>query len=287
VVAAPIKRPYIWDMSPSASAIGYCLEQGFRVHLVEWAPASIETTDRGLEDYLGAANECIASVAQRHGKPLLIGHSLGGTLAAICCASEPDAARGAVLLSAPVCFAPGTSRFRDALVSIVPRDVWDAQPFSGSMLSHMSALASPETFVWARLSDALLSMMDPEARARHACVERWALDEMPLPGKLVGQLVNWLYRDDQFQRGLLRLAGKTLTPASISVPVLAVVNRMDDVAPSASVKPFLDRLPASKAQLIEHDGEIGVGLQHLAILVGPQARALVWPRIVAWLKALA
>ena len=68
--------------------------------------------------------------------------------------------------------------------------------------------------------------------------------------------------------------------------MLAVVNKMDDVAPLGSVKPFLDRLPEGRTKLIEHDGEIGVGLQHLAILVGRRARALVWPQIVAWFKSL-
>jgi len=29
-------------------------------------------------------------------------------------------------------------------------------------------------------------------------VERWALDEVPLPGKLVHQIVEWLYRENRF-----------------------------------------------------------------------------------------
>jgi polyhydroxyalkanoate synthase len=285
VVAAPIKRPYIWDMGSSTSAIGYCLERGFRVYLTEWRPASVETSDKGLEDFSYAIGDCIAHIAEHAGKPLLIGHSLGGTLVAICCAHKPTVVRGAALLSAPTCFAPGTSRFRDALVAIVPRDISEQQPFSGSLLSHMSAIASPDAFVWDRLADAILSMPDPEVRAIHACVERWALDEVPLPGRFVCQLVNWLYREDRFQCGMLKIAGKALAPSSISIPTLAVVNRTDDVAPLASVKPFLDQLPG-RTRVIEHDGEIGVGLQHLAILVGRRARALIWPQIIEWFESL-
>src|SRR4029450_10622279 len=33
VVAAPIKRPYIWDLAPSVSAVRHCLRQGLDVHL--------------------------------------------------------------------------------------------------------------------------------------------------------------------------------------------------------------------------------------------------------------
>ena len=47
VVAAPIKRPYIWDLAPSASKVRFCLEQGLRVHLLEWLPASQQTNGTG------------------------------------------------------------------------------------------------------------------------------------------------------------------------------------------------------------------------------------------------
>jgi hypothetical protein len=43
-------------------------------------------------------------------------------------------------------------------------------------------------------------------------------------------------------------------------------------------------VPISGARIIEYKGEIGVGLQHLGILVGRQAHARVWPEIIAWLK---
>jgi polyhydroxyalkanoate synthase len=32
IIAAPIKRPYIWDLAPSTSAIRYCLREGLHVH---------------------------------------------------------------------------------------------------------------------------------------------------------------------------------------------------------------------------------------------------------------
>src|SRR3974390_1830874 len=38
IVAAPIKRPYIWDLAPSASAIRYCLRADLRGYLLEWLP---------------------------------------------------------------------------------------------------------------------------------------------------------------------------------------------------------------------------------------------------------
>src|SRR5215475_13134165 len=44
MVPAPIKRPYIWDLTPTVSAVRYCLNQGFRVYLLEWMPTEARTS---------------------------------------------------------------------------------------------------------------------------------------------------------------------------------------------------------------------------------------------------
>jgi polyhydroxyalkanoate synthase len=285
IVAAPIKRPYIWDLAPPVSAIRHCLAHGHHVYLLEWMPASGHTENNGLDDYVQAIGECVAKISDdvTGAKPDVMGHSLGGTLAAIYAAAAPDSLRSLVLLSAPLCFAPKTCRFRDALVSMVPNELSEADPFPGALLSQMSALASPEAFVWSRYMDAVFSAADPQAFDIHARVERWALDEVPLPGRLVRQILEWLYRENRFCRGTLQIADKSVGPSGLSVPTLVVVNTADDVAPLASMKPFLEAMP--QAQLIQHAGEVGVGLQHLAILVGREARAQVWPQIISWLNA--
>ena len=287
IVAAPIKRPYIWDLTPTASAIRYCLGHGLRVHLLEWLPASRATGNNGLAEYTEAISNCVAKIpGEKPGaKPFLIGHSLGGTLAAIFGALAPDSIRGLVLLGAPLCFRPATSRFRDALVSLVPLGLSEAEPCPGSLLSHFSALASPDTFIWSRLTDAAFSVTDSDAMEIHARVERWALDEIALPGKLVHQLVEWLYRENLFCQGALKIDGTLVGPQSVSVPTLAVINMADEVASLGSVKPFIDAMPAGDARIIEYPGEIGVCLQHLGVLIGRQAHAQVWPEITSWIDS--
>ena len=225
IVAAPIKRPYIWDLTPAASAIRYCQGQDLRVRLLEWLPASRTAGNNGLTEYTEAIAECVAKISGESAgvKPFLIGHSLGGTLAAIFGALAPDSIRGLVLLGAPLCFRPTTSRFRDALISLVPSGLGDAEP--------------------------------------------------------------WLYRENLFCQGALKIGGTLVGPESVSVPTLAVVNTADDVALLDSVKPFIDAMPTSDARIIEYPGESGVCLQHLGILIGREAHAQVWPDIASWIDA--
>ena len=132
--------------------------------------------------------------------------------------------------------------------------------------------------------DAAMSITDPFAMAIHARVERWALDEIPLPGKLVHQIIEWLYRENRFCRNELKIGEKVIGPSTLSVPTLAVVNTADDVAPLISLKPFAAAM-VKNVQIIEYPGELGVCLQHLGILVGRNAQAHVWPEILSWLKS--
>jgi polyhydroxyalkanoate synthase len=290
IAASPIKRPYIYDIDPAVSVIRYCLAQQLRVYLVEWKAPALGHETIGLDEYADQAiSECLARIDDhaRGQKPFLLGHSLGGTLAAIHAALHPQRLQGVVLLGAPLCFERGVSRFRDALVSIVPSTLSDADLVPGSLLSHVSALASPSTFVWERLMDAVHSTADPRALRVHARVERWALDEVALPGQLVHQIVEWLYREDRFCRGTLTIGERKVGPASLRLPILAVVNAADEIAPVASVTRFTDAMAHRGARIISYPGESGVGLQHLALLVGRNAHDQVWPRIIAWLKATA
>jgi polyhydroxyalkanoate synthase len=127
--------------------------------------------------------------------------------------------------------------------------------------------------------------MDRRARDIHARVERWTLDEVPLSGLLVRQILERLYKENRLCRGTLEVGDARVGPSSLTVPVLAVVNTSDDVAPLASIKPFIDAMSGADKRIIEYPGEVGVCLQHLGILVGRQAFSQVWPQIISWLKS--
>jgi polyhydroxyalkanoate synthase len=108
-----------------------------------------------------------------------------------------------------------------------------------------------------------------------------------LPGRLVQEIVDWLYREDRFCRGTLAVCGREVGPSGLRLATLMVVNTADEIAPPASVSRFAQAMPAGAARVLAYPGETGVGLQHLAILVGRQAYARIWPQVICWIKASA
>lgn len=288
IVAAPIKRPYIWDLAPTASTIRCCLCRHVHVYLLEWNPPSPSYPEAGLEEYADRAiAAAIAAVSRvrRGERPFLLGHSLGGTLAAIHAALDPERIQGLVLVGTPLCFGPRTSLFRDRIVSIAPASIsaWGIVP--GSVISQLSACALPETFIWARASAAVSNLADFKALWLQARIERWAMDEVALPGALVHQVLEWLFRQDRFYRESLAVRRRTLGPSSMRSPTLVAVNMADEIAPPPTIQPFIERLAPGQAHCVQYAGEASIGLQHLGLLVGRRAHAHVWPKIVAWLNA--
>ena len=95
-----------------------------------------------------------------------------------------------------------------------------------------------------------------------------------------------IYHEDRFCRATLRIRNTEIGPSSLGVPILAVLNTADEIVPPASMMGFLDAIRDRHANVISYAGEPGVGLQHLALLVGCKAYDQVWPSVIAWLKAL-
>jgi hypothetical protein len=49
--------------------------------------------------------------------------------------------------------------------------------------------------------------------------------------------------------------------------------------------PFLEVMSQADTRLIEYPREFGVVLQHLGILLGQDALAQTWPKIISWINA--
>jgi polyhydroxyalkanoate synthase len=154
----------------------------------------------------------------------------------------------------------------------------------GSLLSACSFAADPVTFGWSRWLDWLCCPHEAQAIRTNLLVERWALAESPIARRLFDEVVQLLYREDQFMEGQLRIGIRRVCPRMVRAPLLCVLDRECRVVPPEAVLPFYDSVGSADKHLLWHFRETGLGFQHVGVLVGPDAHRQLWPCIVEWLQ---
>ena len=290
IVPAPIKRPYIWDLSPERSVVRQAIEHKLGVYLVEWTEPDKGTWSPGLPDYSGPMlDACIAVTAEQTGsdRVFLMGHSLGGVFAALHSAYRPEHVAGLALIDVPLHFAKATGVFRTPFGLGIParQERRSSAPVPGSLLGMISASAAPGTFCASRYLDYLASMGSREQMATHWRVERWTMDELPMPRTLFDDVVQGLYRQNSFMQGELAIGGIQLHPRNITAPILSVYQN-STITPAESVLAFHRAAGSADKELVPYFGDVGVALQHVGPLVGDNAYRHVWPRVFNWLDRI-
>jgi polyhydroxyalkanoate synthase len=290
LVPAPIKRAYIWDLCPHASVVQQCLHGGCQVYLIQWERPGTREQSFGLDAYADRLiHACLDVIRAETGetRTFLAGHSLGGTLAAICAALHPERVQGLVLLGAPLNFGPDVGTFGPLIAASPPTQTITALlgNMPGSFLNVVSLLAAPGSFGWLRWLDALRSLADLAALQTYLLVERWTLDESPLARRLFEEITELLYRENRFMRGTLAIDGRLARPDRLVAPLLSVVDRSCPIAPPSAVLPFHQAVQSTEQRVLWYAGDTGVALQHVGMLVGRHAHQQIWPEILRWIHA--
>jgi poly[(R)-3-hydroxyalkanoate] polymerase subunit PhaC len=292
IIPAPFKRPYIWDLMPEVSAVRCCLRRGYRVYLLDWLVPTNREDGFGLADYADRLpSSAMEAIERETGSctPILAGHSLGGTFAAIFATLHPERIGGLLLIDAPLVFGEDGGPFAAAARASPPARIVRelvGSPVPGSVINALSVAAAPDAFQGQRVADLAASLLDPKALAIHTRVERWTYDEFPMPGRLFDELVEQLYREDRFRNGTLQVGERQTGLAKLQCRVLAVVNPIGRVVPPRSVLAGLDAASNVSVDVLEYKADRGPMLQHLGPLVAPLSHEQLWPKILDWIGQL-
>src|SRR5207344_2996606 len=133
----------------------------------------------------------------------------------------------------------------------------------GSFLNSVSLMASPATFAWSRVQDWLECLADADAMETYLAVERWTLDEKPLPARLFVDVWEELFRANRFMAGTLIVNGTLAALGSVTSPLVCVVDARCEIAPPQAVLPFHAAAGSREKRLLSYDGDHGVSLQHV------------------------
>jgi polyhydroxyalkanoate synthase len=287
IIPAPFKQPYIWDLTPEVSVVRQCLRRRARVFLLEWT----HPAHANLSDYTDRLPSfAMQAVEAETGRPsgILAGHSLGGTFAAIFASLHPDRVDALWLIDAPLAFARTEGGPLAEALAATPQaaaEVVGADPWPGSLISLLSSLALPGAFILDRWRDFASSLADRDALALHLRVIRWTLDEVPLPRRMVAEVLQQLYKEDRFMRGTLAVDGKVAAVEVLRGSIVAVVNPASRLVPPRSLLAGLEKAAASSCQVLTYEADPGCVLQHLGPLVSRKAHAGIWPQVLEALRS--
>ena len=77
-------------------------------------------------------------------------------------------------------------------------------------------------------------------REAYQPMARWVADNPPFPGRAYSQWITWMYKENRFVNGGVRLRGRRVDLHRIEQNVLVVTAGADHIAPRDGTLPLLD-----------------------------------------------
>ena len=282
-VMAPTNKAYILDLAPGQSMMEFLLARGYDIYMMDWdAPTDAERNLK-IEDYvLDFIPDCLKRVQQDSGEDdvTLVGYCAGGMLSAIHVALLPDGpVKNLVCFTTPVDFskmelfrAMASDKVFDVdklvdSVGIVPADMVRA----GFDSLRPASRVAGQLRLWDNL-------WNDEFVKGFRMMERWGNETLPLPGAYFRQTVKALLRGNALYEGTLKIGGRKVDLAKITVPFLHVIAQYDHIVPPACAQPLVQRVGSRDKEEVMLPGG------HVSIAAGPNAVKRMWPKLDAWLQ---
>jgi polyhydroxyalkanoate synthase len=280
---ALINRPYILDLQPDKSVIRRYLEQGYDVYMIDWGVPS--HADRGLtlEDYVvKRLGSVVQHILSEHGSKNLhlLGYCMGGTLAALFTALEPERVKTLTLLAAPIEFGG-----RETLLNLwAGRKTFDVDAFvdaNGNCPAWFLQLCFLCTKPIQNLVEKNIvfyeQMENPRFVTNFFAMERWVNDNIPIAGETFRDFVKNLYQDNQLMRGEFHVGGRRVDLGRIECPLLLLTAKNDHLVAPASTT-------AIKAAVgSEAIKEMSIDAGHVGLVVSSKAHETFWPEAARWI----
>jgi polyhydroxyalkanoate synthase len=281
IVYALVNRPYILDLQPDRSVIQALLDAGFTVYLVDWGEPSRLDTSLGLDDYVCRyIDNCVdavcadAGVEQTH----LLGYCMGGTLSTMYTARFQERVRTLSLMATPVVVDETAGLLEQWVQYYDPQTVANTYGnVPADLLAVQFALMEPVENLLTKYVTFFENIDDEEFVEMFARMERWTWDGVDVAGRVFVEFIEDIYRNNRLIDGEMTLAGESVDPEDIDVPLLQIVGEHDHIVPPASSRPLNDAVASDDERIIEFPAG------HIGISVSGSAHTDLWPTVCSWL----
>ncbi len=281
IVMSPVAKGYIMDLARGQSFVEYLLKQGHDVYMLDWLAPRMDQKHLDMATYVcDLVGECLDQVVTDSGEPelTLLGYCMGGLLSVCYAALNPDG-----LIKNLACFT--TPINGDGMVlhkRWVSSDNFDIERLieefgniPGEVINASIQALRPLQRK-ANQMRLLNNIDDDEFVKAHLRFDRWAVDQLPLPGALARDYSNDFLKNNLFVTNKLELRGKRVDFGNIRVPFLHVAASFDHIVPEAASRDLISLVGSEEKQ------EIIVRGGHVSLVAGGNAIYRLWPQFDQW-----
>lgn len=268
-VPSIINGSSVLDLTARNSMMLGLAANGLDPILLDWGTP---TPDEADLDIGGHVERYLVPLLRRLGDVILAGYCLGGTMtiaAATLCRPKALA-----LIATPWDFAGFPTQARTDLGQL-----WEAAGPLAKAMGLVPAEVLQQAF-WqldpARTVGKFVQFADKDPASdegqNYVAVEDWANDGPPMTYAAGRELLEAMHGANVTGEGRWTIAGRTIDPAALDIPILNILSTTDRITPAASAW---------------IGGEI-VALQegHVGMVVGRRAQGSLWARITQWADRL-
>jgi polyhydroxyalkanoate synthase len=283
VVPSIVSRSYILDLRAASSHVGFLVDAGFDVFMLEWGEPDERDADNTFETYVDEyLPRAVAAALEASGADELSleGYCLGGLFASLYAAGHDDApVRNLVLLATPFDF-----REMGAMVAAVSEGRLDADELldeTGNVpadVLYTGFYMQAPTREVAQYATLLENLWNDEFVDAYQAMSKWSRDQIPLPGAVARQIVDELIRGNALMTGRWTLGGREIDLEQARGDILGAMAEKDNVVPLPAARPALDLVgdPARRHELLLSGG-------HVTFAAGSHALKRTLPALAAWL----
>jgi polyhydroxyalkanoate synthase len=281
LVHSVVTRPWILDLLPERSLAGALIGAGHDVHLFDWGDPGRAQAAMGLDGHVGLLAEAVNAAAHRSptGRVHVVGYCMGGTLALAVVGANGAGPVASLTLIAPPFDAevPGGMAAvlaRPELTPVLALDGDGCVPAAFVREGFHLLRRRAVRYAWGRFR----RRRDRDFQRVASALSRWAWEQRRLPGALWFDLVD-LFRENALLRGTLRVGGRRVDLANVTVPTLVLVTDRDHIVPIASSLALTRQVPQAEV--------VRCPAGHVSMLMGHESRTVLVPALDAFLRRAA
>lgn len=282
IVYALVNRPYMIDLQKDRSIVRQLLAAGHEVYLIDWGYPDASDCCLTLSDYVdGYIRGCVRELQRRHQVPAInvLGVCQGGTFSVCYASLFPESVRNLITMVTPIDFHTPDNMLSNWTRELdIDRMVDTLGNVPADWMNWCYLTLKPYRLLQQKYVGLIDILDDPAELQNFLRMEQWIFDSPDQAGEAFRQFIKDFYQGNKLLEGGLNIAGRTVDPRRIDMPVLNIYAEQDHLVPPNASR-ALKRIVASRDY-----SELSFKGGHIGIYVSGRAQREIPPVINQWLR---